>query len=400
MTAKETLICFGYVRSSLPTIQIDDIANVIFKYSINDEFGFIHNKRYTQVYNPHGNILCNMNNNIKHDMSTVIFKPFLSSLLCIHNPWSIIKLIELNITICKLPEKCKLKRLGINSYEIEFGLLCIPKQSILNTVNVVNTTYLNEKHPKCSNSSHSSLNKLNAHVIKKKNINANSVVKYESDYAIKCKKYLNEFDNIFSNKINYFAMDTCRLGLLYRNILNAKTTYGHRVYETAFSKIDLNMFKFIKSIYVGCTKTAKTYSCFFKDNNSDRQKPKDRFIYHFKQKYDARYCLKVDDFVQIAVKLDENNDEGKKYKIYFGKGIANAKNETNMSKFKRNINFGNTSDFLDGCACDVKLNFDEYDYLFALSSARCSCDSQHKSVGYEICLQKYYSNLIHPIKCT
>ena len=390
--AKDTLICFGYVRSSLPTIQIDNIANTILKYVINDNFGFIHNKRYTEVRNQldsHSHIICNMKSIIEHNMSTVIFKPFLSSLLDIENSLSTIKLMQLNISICKLPQKCKLTRLGINSYDLEFGLLCIPKQSILDL------KYPNDKQHKlgCRDFGNSPLSKLlsnnSSKVVKNKNKsrnkNVNSDPKY--DYRIKSDKYLNEFENIFSNKIKHFAMETCRLGLFYRNISTAMTTDGNRIFETKSSEIDLNMFNCIKSIYIGCVKTAKAYNCYFKDNNSDRQKPKDKFIYHFKQKYDARYCLEINDFVQIAVKLDKNSNGKKRYKVYFGKGTQNGnENATNVSNFTRN--FENTSDFLDSCDCDVELDFEQYDYLFALGSARCSCDKEH-SVAFEICLRKY-----------
>ena len=166
------VLCFGFVRQLIGFMQFDDIANIIFDYSKITCLEFIHHKSYSDVEHTTcqtcsgdtvSGLHCNFTKKTpgdSHSSSTVLIKPFISTLLSlssndnnqnanninnlnlhdnhvttnIHNSINIPKTcVKLTIKLQK--HNCLSDKYGDDGYLLQCGLLCVPKKKILSCVN-------------------------------------------------------------------------------------------------------------------------------------------------------------------------------------------------------------------------------------------------------------------------
>lgn len=166
---KVKLLCFGFVRQSIGFMQFYDIANIIFDYSKISSLNFIHNELYSQVQHITSETLskktvaglrCNFNKQPHdtkfHSSSTILIKPFISTLLdlpivlpntttnndnnnktninCSGSTSSGKKSIKLTIKLKS--KKCQSYKYRYGGYLLQCGILCVPREKIIDSLKV------------------------------------------------------------------------------------------------------------------------------------------------------------------------------------------------------------------------------------------------------------------------
>ena len=440
----QKLLCFGFVRRWLHLmnihIQADDIANIIFNYTFTFNFGFIYNPNYCNVFfsdheaksdcatnttncNPSAirsrNVTCNFNvkpenctKSSGHRSSTVIFKPFLSTLLNINYNNNNNNSNNSNIngsnskfgkssrlTVIVRKRECKKSiMLSSDDYEFECGLIAIPKEIILNGDHDHDSGEFSDDF------------------------------KYNSHYDTCKKSFLKQFEAFFSSKALLFSNHSWnlsqlrfKLAQLLQNLKELEN--GSNVamdqqctctcpYDDYMVSVMSNM----SIIYMRFTKYASLVNCGFveppivrnvhdhlndkNDKNDDNEtnchhedninsdKTED-VVYDISESSgpgcvvvlaygssDDIFILRRHDFFQLRVDIVDGE-----YTIDFTKGTTTKRQDDdhfNKSKsvFDAAIRAGQNKigEEMDKLKCR-KLNFDKYDYLFAIDSYRCICDN-------------------------
>ena len=360
------LLCFGFTRQWFQLInnhiQIDDIANIIVKYTMSFNLGFIYHPNYCKVFFSddksndiddninHNNdsilqssrITCNFNVDPTkgkysvpislplgqipdHYSSTVIFTPFLSQLL--HIDHDIDKNVKskkcVRFTVILKKNKCGARRDG---YKFHCGLFAIPKRKV------------------------------------KRDMTSNN------DWR---QIFLKQFEMIFTNPLVPFIDHTCLLSQLPHKLMQ----------QIDKLKSNDEYKKHIKNINGGIISACKHSKVI----HADFIKSFSRGRCTFGEKIDnSKFVL--NDFVQFCI--DNKNDDNQEYIINIKKGLAQdgLKNDFSKSQsmFDGYINIIiNTSEKNINSIENKKLNFNKYDYLFAICSSRCLCYANYDQGGFE-----------------
>ena len=413
------LLGFGFVRKHLNHIKFTGIGNIIVAYITSFRISCINNPKYSHVYYEKDDelnttLICDFsinNTEIKntHYGSTIIFKPFISQLL---SKIDSRRSAEISIECKKLV--CNHSYYDKTGYNFQCGLICLPK--IYNRVSDDDNNDIDVKQE-------------------------DDVAKDNESESESLENRLKKMENIFSN-ISKFENDSCWLESINNICEDKDILYHIKEKnKNGNEKIQIRKFDFdfsqISTLYLYCAHwiNSRHYDCHFgKDENFEHCTLYRQVV----EKEDASrdYVFTTGDSITLSItqnnmtekKSDKNNngnnniigafdDEKEKEKPKEKAKEKEKENATTIAntaadtrwynlQFIKNKNFdnfimgwdktsvkqtqkGNTKvngDDKDDVLTKIHefdhgtilLDFENYDYLFAMGSVKCDCQSMEK----------------------
>ena len=434
---KIRLVCHGFIRNNSSNIRFNDIVEIVFKYVQSNDIGFIFHPRGVNIYNLQSTDNNNHNNHdtqnrssvnrslidtittwvsrskkvdksintnaefyispfssfprigcrwrqtdstVSHGSSSVILKPFVSSILNIDNincngddemqvtPRNGKELKTFRVTVILRANECGRGVYSSGGYRLHFGLLSVDKEKISKSMNQQKNTTKDGKK------------KARKRILQKnndremKNNYNNNKYSYNYNYDDGKTIYLNTLQRLASEKIELTMIPK----LITTKDCNNISIYRDMQVLTEFEE---NVMTWKKGLYLDCCKLGAMYRCGLHKMGAGFENDVDTHVYPEQQVFDQRYCLKTFDFIQLWIqpvvneksnqtnndkndKNDENDETKLKYGLRFTKGVA---------KDALKGNFNNSENM---CQNVLPLDFANSDYLVAISSVCCNCDGK------------------------
>ena len=431
------LVCYGFVRLFLSSIRINHIANIIVDLAAEFNLTFIHNEKIVKVYYNYMNqrmtsILCDFRcpsfektpHVRRHPATPIIFKPTINWIFkrsqkskqtfkqrekekqIILNKQQSSKYNSkshsyttdcLCLTIVVKQHNCEETKFENNGYRFECGLLCISKKNSNNTIiRHIDDSDISASRDeaKLANVRRVDPNAIIANNDRtdsiENNKNINTVVDHDGCTCVVANNFLGEI-------VNYLETHRTLLPLSDSQLMSNK-------YKVATKHLLLGNFHGLYRCRGRC--------------GVDGRYARNEIIYN-QAPFDKKYCLMKNDFVQICIEkvvmikmqnidaniIDENSNKinnnnncynqvkydhdyyyNYNYQVVFRKGeITNDENKnTTIEKTARSQR---DEDII--WKVEEYLDFDKFEYVFAIDSVACTCHDSNTGFLYELFVNQH-----------